>query len=1064
MSTEMNLILTANGEVFGFPAELGIARIGGETAIAGTLNTRERKLSDFLQNKESGLTTLTDKLTVLPESSTEFTIDFAKKAEQYAFILNSPGLLCGIMLANESKQFVLLLETEKLKHGNDFERFVANVAEWIKISKLNIIAQNKSNTNSLSLLKQLSEDFTVIDIPETYATYQLIASGIFDLTQTKFGQNVKSLTGLNKLQLITGANFNDKSFGARLIGERIETDTFLFENLYFELQKSATEFFCKAAGTFIFKLENMRLGFTLCGAVSNTSFTLSASSLPNTIIPINSRLSFSNFGLSIGVTNSGLSFGMIGRLTTEKLSIFGGFVISPPRISLITAALTSTTGRISLKDIVVEIADIQWEAVNCLDIIAIGDFELENVKLKRGGVTRFPSDANAESYEQDKKNIERTVIEDFNTVIEQTLRISTNSQLTPLGDDSGQYILTDRGTMRHYRIDRDGKVSLNCQIYVCTQAITLGEYDMPVGLFICGTLEIFQIKTRFLFLADKGKTLVALVQIQKINIKDLIIISKSNKALPIEPINGGLAGQLVQPNNEGATLYLNIQKDKGELTFYLNAYIEILKVFKFDSLIIIKEKFVYINIEYSLYGFKVLFNLKGSYESFNTNFDVSIVFDTTDFLEIIQNAQKELKNAANAVRLEIKKAQDKINEAQHNVLKLQNQINDFNRKIQDCKNARSKAKWYQFWIKLAKTAEIAAYEIAKAGIMVAIGVAYAALEVAKAAVKIGGTIVSSVLDSLAYVINAVTQIFWIKSFELGMTATPDLAEIRAKLVLTIFGKETIISGNLELNKLAEKIKEFIGGNVSNQSKQLVTDIQEGKVTKALDSETSFDLSSLKEYLEIKQNRETYKELYALRDSMEDLFIESNNAYFDAFNEEEPNARENACVLTQIRWEEEIFEQQHSDAFDDKFVDSINSIVKNVRQGEESGRIHISDETNQLMDDLTAIVSQIKEENELRKQIRSNRTSLFSRLEKSTEAMRQNSRTRASNAEISAEEANERYANTMATLLKTHLEDKKGKVSDEIRRELGIALYQFRNPEDTFIKHTDNDPTNDEEDL
>lgn len=1061
----MNLILTANGEIFGFPAEFGISHVSGETAIAGSLNTKGRNLSKFIQNNENNFNDLANTLSVLPKSSTEFSIDFAKKADKYAFILNISGLICGIMLTNESKQLVLVLDTEKLKNGNNFEKFVADVAGWVKINRLNLIVQNKGNANSFLMLQKLSEDFSNIEIPQSYATYQLIASGVFDLQQTAFGRSVHTLTGLNQLWFAVGGSITDKSFGARLTSERIETDALIFENLYFELQKSATEFICKAAGTFIFKLENMYLGFTLCGAVSNTSFTLSASSLPGARIPLNSRLSFSDLGLSIGVTGTGVSFGLIGRLNTNHLSIFGGFVVTPPRISLLTAALTSTTGRISLKDIVMEVADIQWDAVNCLDVVAIGDFDLTDTSLPEGGITQFPTDPNAENYEQEKTAIEQKVTQGFNKAMDTTLQITRESQLTPLGDKTGQYILTDKGTMRHYRIDRTGKISLNCQIYICTHPLTLGSYDMPMGVFICGTLEIFGVKARFLFLADKGKSLVAVVQIQKIDIHGIFTISKSNKTLPIEPINGGLAGQLVKPNEDGAILYLNIQKDKGELTFYLNAYINILGIFRFDSLVLIKERFVYVNIESEFFGFKILFNLKGSYQNFSTvGFEASVVFDTSGFLEIIQKAQESLKSAAQSVRSGIEKATKKIDDAKRKVLSLDNQIKDFDRKIRDCENNRSKVKWYQLWKKISYTAQIAGYEIAKAGVKIAIGVAYAALEVAQAAVNLGGAIATTVLDSLSYVIGAVTQILWIKSFELGIKATPKEKKISAKLVLTVFGKDVQIEGELDLDNLIDNIKKFVSGKISNQSDKLIDNIKSGETKRAISNGKTFDLRTLSEYKDINKNKEAYAELLTLRDSMDELFIDANNAYFDAYNEEEPNARENATLLTELRWKEELFEQQHSEAFDDRFVESLDTVIQTIRREKEANRADISDEMDKQMDDLLGLIRQINSDNKSRAQRRANRESLFSRLERGSDAKRRLMRSRAAEAEISAEEANEQYAESIANLLQSHLGKTKGDVAEKAKRDLGIALYQFRNPNDTFRKQESDNRPDDEDDL
>ena len=378
MNKKNNIRIVASGELFGFPAEFGIARIDEQTVIAGSLNTKGKHPSDLIQNKELNITDLCNQVTVLPASDTDFSIHFAKKVDQYAFVLTSSGIVCGIMLSSKFKELILVLDTEKLRNGNDFERYIANVADWARISRLSLIVQNSGNGNNFLLLKQLSDEISAqVNIPGSYQQYQLIAVAMFDLNKKDFGKSVSKLTGLNELKLVVGGSFTEKAFGAELIGGRVETDHYIMEGFSLKLQYSIGSFCCIASGTFILKLENRMIGFTLAGAVSGTSFTLSASSLPSTQIPLNSRLSFSDLSLSIGVNSGAVGFGMTGRLNTTNLSIFAGFVVSPPRIDLFTAALTSTTGRISLKDIVVEIADIQWEPViNCLDIVAIGDFDL----------------------------------------------------------------------------------------------------------------------------------------------------------------------------------------------------------------------------------------------------------------------------------------------------------------------------------------------------------------------------------------------------------------------------------------------------------------------------------------------------------------------------------------------------------------------------------------------------------------------------------------------------------------------------------------------------------------
>lgn len=1051
MSKKTNISLIANGEVFGFPAEFGIARINNETTIIGSLNTKGKNPGDFIQNKELGITELSDQLTILPESGTEFSVSFARKPKQTAFALTSSGILCGILLTEESKQMLLTLNTSRLKSGNKFEQFVADVAEWAEISELTLIIRNKGGM-SYSFLQQLSEGFDKVMIPKSYEKYQLIATGIFELSRTDFGQCISTLTKQNQLLFAVGGSFAEKSFGAQLISEKIETDTFILENFMFGLQQSSKGFYCVATGTFTFKLEDRNICFTLSGAVSPGSFMLSAASSSDARIPLNSRLSFSDLALSIGVNSGKVSFGMTGRLNTNNLSIFAGFAINPPKITLFTAALTSTTGRISLKDLVVEIADIQWEAVNCLDVVAIGDFDIQNTSLSNGGINNFPTDNKAEDYNESKRSIETNTKKDFNEKMS-ALKIERDAQLTPLGNNTGQYILTDKGTMRHYRIDRNGKISLNCQIYVCSQPTKLGNYDMPVGFFICGTMEIFGTKIRFLFLADKGKSLIALVQMDKINIlKGLFVIEKSQKPLPIEPINGGVAGQLVKPNNQGATLYLNIQKDKGELTFYVSAHLSILKIFDFDTLILIKDKLVYINIETQLAGFKTTFNLQGSYQNFSeSGFTARVVFDTSGFREILEKAQKALRSAAESVEKGVKEATRKVDEAQQSVLSLQRKIDGYNDRINQCKREISNAKWYQIGKKIARGLEIAGLEIAKAGIYVAIGVAYGALEVAKAALKLGGAIVSSVLKSVAYIIEAATQILWIKSFELGITATPQIQKINAELVLTILGNDVRLAGELNLTGLVENIKNFVSGGVKEKSDKLIEDAKNGKVTRAIEAtpDSEIDLAFVQEYCDLNKNQKRYEKLRLLQDAADDLFIDSNNAYFDAFNEEHPDERENACHLTELRWEEEIFHEQHSDAFDDNFVESLNNVIQVIRQEKTTSRADISEEMENQMDNLLHTVKTIRTEKEYRAKRAQERESLFSRVERNIEMKRSSMRSRDTETERSAEEANEQYANDLSRLIEQHLGDKEGETAENLKRTFGISLYRFRNQEDTF---------------
>lgn len=949
-----------------------------------------------------------------------------------------------------------------MKNGNTFEQAVAEVTGWLGISRLALLVRHTGTGQDLHLLQQFFPDFKNIQLSPACTTYQLLALGEFNLSLNRLGQCIRQLTGLQTMQFMVGGSLPGQSFGAQLSSGRIETEGFIFDGLNFQIQKSATDFFCTVSGAFIFKLDGQLLSFTMSGSASNTSFALSASS--DARIPLNTRLSFSDLGLSIGVNPSGLTLGMIGRINTPRLSLFGGFAFGPypPKITLLTAALTSDTGRISLRDLIVEVVDIQWDALECLDVIAVGDFDLTETRLA-GGVKAIPSDVSLADYDTVRQKQLQEVVADFNHQIDSTLHITGEAQLTPLGNNAGQYILTDKDTMRHYHIDCNGKISLNCQLYVCAEPLTVGNSQLPTGFFICGTLELFGKKIRFLFLADKGKSLVSLVQMDRIVLGSFLILEKSQKPLPMEPVNGGLAGQLVQSSGNGPVMYLNVQREKAELTFYLSAHISILSVFRLDTLVLIRDRMVFVNIEYIYWGFKTVLNLQGGVKDFaSAGFKLSIVFDTSGFLEIIQKAQNHLKSAAQSVKSSIEDATRKLDEAQREVVSLQRQIDDFNRRIEECRQVIRQTKWYKFWIKAARAAEIAGLEIAKAGVKVAIGVAYGTLELAKKALQLGSDAVGGVLNSLAHVIGEVTRLLWIKSFELGAEVTAATRKIWGKLVLTVFGKEVRVEKELNLDNLLENIKSFISQSATSESDKGLKDIQQGK--RAIESdEAKLDSSLWAVCADMRQTCKDYATLQQLRDRMDEFFLDANNAYFEAFNEEDPNARENACRLTSLRWEEEIFRQQHVDAFDDSFETSLSTLIQTLRQEKQTSRADISDDMEQQMDILLDVVHSLRLENEARA-LRTPRASLFECLEQNIETCHRARRSRAAESEISAKDANTYYADTMSELIQKHLGDQQGEAAEDIRRTLALALYEFRNPSDTFHKQENNDTTDDEEDL
>lgn len=134
----------------------------------------------------------------------------------------------------------------------------------------------------------------------------------------------------------------------------------------------------------------------------------------------------------------------------------------------------------------VEITDIQGDSVNCLDVVAIGDFDIKEASLQNGGIKGFPTNNNDENYEECKRNLENDVKINFNNKMGDVLPIEEDAQLTPLGNNTNQYILTDKGTMRHYRIDHNGKISLDTIIIRKKKDVKVRLDTVPEGKYRYG--------------------------------------------------------------------------------------------------------------------------------------------------------------------------------------------------------------------------------------------------------------------------------------------------------------------------------------------------------------------------------------------------------------------------------------------------------------------------------------------------------------------------------------------------------------------------------------------------
>jgi len=1039
MSNHTNFAFSATGKIFELNASVTIIVNNNKKLIFGELDTSRATINDLLNNNELGVNGLSGQFTLFNNLPGTFKAQVLKSADIWSVVIlynkniagGKASLYANVVVLADAKQLALSIDTDFFKDGNVLEQFIYDTMTFFAIKKVALIVRNKSSLAINQYLNRSASDyFPGMVLSDRYGKYQLVANSLFDLknSESAFGKGLYQLTGLDHIDLIIGAALNDSKFEAMLISTDIKKDGYEIENLYFGIKKD-NGFYLEAGGKLNFPLKDDVLTFVLAGNLSVSSFTLSASS--NYKIPLNTRISLSDLGLMIGVGATGITFGMTGRVTTNNISIFAGFIVSQANIGLITAAITSTKGRTSLKDIIIDIAEVDFPGIEFLDVVALADFEINNAKMPHWN----PEEAN-----------KAEILKNFNSSLPTELAIpgAENLQVSALGT-SGQSIFTDTSTMRHYRVDSSGVISLNCQLFICSQPTRIGNYQMNVGFFLCGTIEIFNVKARGLFLIEPGNAILALIEISKIEIKGIFELTRSRKAMPMEPIEGGLAGALIKADAQGPVLYLNINRASKKLEFYLSAYVNILNIFQLDALVLLKDRKVYIDLELQYVGFKILFHLDGNYADFSSSgFSSRLVFDTSGFIKLLEEAQNAVRDAAKSVQNSIENANRKLTEAQQQILNLSNTINEYNNYIRGYIDRREDASWWRVDEKIYYSAQILYYETLKLGVNVAIGVAYGALEIAKAALTLGGKVASGALEAVANILSAITKLLWIKSFVLSMEFSANARKIEADLELTVFGNDIMLKGSLDVDKAMNDIGALITGFVkdklSAKTQEVTSNIGNG-IFRTLSSETDYNLLTSK-LQSIAQNKKDYYDLLEFHDMIEDFLIESNKRYVNEYEKQPEDWQQNICEIEEVKLKNEVIQRQCVEAFDDEFVSSLDEVITLVRDNQVRAT---NSELDQQMNDLLDLVRDINNQKTVARSLRSERRSLFSRVENVIEDNNEVKRSFNANSIFDIDQANENYADGLSELLKKTFPDNTNEYGEEFKDAVAAAIYQFRNP-------------------
>jgi hypothetical protein len=423
----------------------------------------------------------------------------------------------------------------------------------------------------------------------------------------------------------------------------------------------------------------------------------------------------------------------------------------------------------------------------------------------------------------------------FNKAVNNNSSLSLDPDHLHIRTLDGGYAVVDQARMRHYFIKQSGTIFLQSQFYLSIQptAIQFGDYSITPGLFCCGAPELFGKRFEALFALRDDDGLLAFAKLDRIDFSagSFMVFSvraSDDTTKDPKPLDsGGLADQFIPAHPRGAVFFLSACKT--EVTFFLSGHVEFLGLFRLDARVVYASRYLSLHTEYVIWGIRVVLQLDISWFDFShSRFAFKLQIDTSELLASLAAVTQSIDQALQALKATMASAQSSLNAAQGRVDQLRHEIGDLDSRIAACKEAIDQANWWQkVFVAIAKGAEIAAYEVAEAGIWTAIGVATAALEVAKLAVALFGNLGSAILELVNSTIRAATSLLFLRSAEILADISPQQQHFRAAIAFRALGKDYDFSAEVSLDLLkggdlmqflSEQLLGLLGPDLAKVSK------------------------------------------------------------------------------------------------------------------------------------------------------------------------------------------------------------------------------------------------------
>lgn len=925
--------VTIEGQIFQCPARITAGTLNGEPVYGGIIEWGNKPVEDIVARVDNKMKeNLGDYMNGLLPACAPNELGFCYRKGITIIEVKEEGVCFKLAKAGEEGALLFSFKRETVAgQQNSLLRETINAAaDFFGLQKLFFYGQSGKQY----LLPQIKpEEINIDNVPELLKNSSFFVYTHFDFSgDSIFIKSVRTLFGLKETDIFIGKG--QEGIACVLTIPTVENSILKSENLYMVMVTGKNLKF-GLKGEFTFSFLSAMTFKTDC-MVSADGFEFEAIAVVKAPVPLFGPFKLGDTCLMIK-TGRGLTFGMYVDLCIGKLKIFGAIMLenqgSVIQLDLLSAAFTD----ISILDLVDNLLMVNTtdkkdirDKIDFIKILGLHFQEMElfdrnmiQQKDITGIVNHFNTQAKSKEFQLDASRVRLTSLQ-------------------------GGIELTDLKRMRHYYINSSGAIQLQAQFYYASTDTELGDYTIKKGIFICGILDLFGKKFEVLFSFNESEGLLAYAKIPEIDLKFLKIgpssfNDKNPKQLPLE--EHSILKQFINYEQEGMVFFLSARKNN--ISFYFDGGIDIVGLLQVDARIVFCNGSVSVDLQMEQWFLQIRLQLKVDYQKFTYGeFEFYLSVDTSKLKEKLTAVTQRIDSAIGKLREKIDNANREIDRAQAHVNELYRQIDNLNQKIQNCRRAIDKASWWnKAFVAIAKGIEIGAYEVAMAGVYAAIGVATAALEVARGVLKLGGVVGKGVMQAVKGVIQGAMAIFYLNKIELRVGAKKEKIGFQASISFTALGKTYNFNTEIGMDALEKSSDNALADSIN---KELEPDLK--------NLESTASRSTWKKYKHesytIEQNCSRLEEANSQIAASVHLLQYMQNAYIDEYHVADGSFDEmNVSLRGALADAENIMAAGTCVGDVEKLSCAMDDLRDSVKSGEKNGTYR-NEELSQIKDVLS----------------------------------------------------------------------------------------------------------------